>query len=331
MESITRIKLTDRFTLMHDWLKNSCQLDNIQIEPMTPDASFRRYYRITKENKTFVLMDAPPPEKSCAPFVAIDNCLREHGLSAPIIYQAQLDLGFLLLSDLGDHTYLKTLNTANANDLYQRALTALAQISRISFDLPKFSAAFMYEEWNAHKEWFLNKFLQIDFTSVEVSLNNCMQQIIQSAIDQTQVFMHRDYHSANLMVLENDVGILDFQDAFIGPVTYDVVSLLRDCYITWPEEKVMQWLNYYYQQLLAAKVIEIDAQTFQRWFDLMGLQRHIKALLTFSRKKVRDNHPQYLKHVPGTLNYIIAVSAKYPEFAVLHQFYKGKVFPLCVQ
>ena len=331
MESIATIKLTDRFALMDNWLKKTCQLENIQLAAMTPDASFRRYYRITQTEQTYVLMDAPPPEKSCSSFILIANCLRAHGLHAPNVYYAQLDAGFLLLSDLGDATYIKTLDGNNADELYRRALNALVKMANINFELPKFSAELMYDEWQAHKEWFLGKYLQIDYSAEETALNHCMELIIQSAIDQTQVFMHRDYHSANLMMLKNDVGILDFQDAFIGPITYDVVSLLRDCYIAWPAEKVTQWLSYYYQLLKAGKIMDADLQTFTRWFDLMGLQRHIKALLTFARKKVRDNHPQYLKHIPRTLNYITTVSEKYPEFADLHQFYQEKVVRLCAQ
>lgn len=331
MESIARIKLTDRFAIINDWLKNICQLENYQITVMTPDASFRRYYRIQDAKQTYVLMDAPPPEKSCEPYIRIADCLRQHGLQTPVIYHAQLDIGLLLLSDFGDDTYIKALNNSNADQLYRNALTSLAIIANISFELPKFDAEFMWQEWLSHKEWFLDKYLQMPFMQEEAALDDCMQKIIESAVNQTQVFMHRDYHSANLMVHQNDVGILDFQDAFIGPVTYDLVSLLRDCYIAWPQHDVMRWVEYYYQLLISHKIIDIDIAIFYQWFDLMGLQRHLKALLTFSRKKVRDNHPQYLKHMPRTLDYIITVSGKYPELGLLHRFYKEKVVQLCVQ
>lgn len=331
MESTARIKLTDRFALLNDWLKNTCQLENIQLIPMTPDASFRRYYRIAKNQQSYVLMDAPPPEKSCVPFVEIAKCLRAHDLHAPEVFHTQLDEGFLLLSDLGNTTYLSALNISTADSLYKQALNALAKICRIPSDLPKFTAELMQQEWFAHKEWFLEKYLQFDYSPYEAVLNQCMSLIIDAAIGQTQVFMHRDYHSANLMVLEDDVGILDFQDAFLGPVTYDLVSLLRDCYIEWPAEKVMHWVEYYYQLITEAKIINVDLPIFVRWFDLMGLQRHLKALLTFARKKVRDDHSQYLKHIPRTVNYVIAVSANYPELKGLHDFYKEHVKPLCAR
>ncbi len=181
-------------------------------------------------------------------------------------------------------------------------------------------------------EWTLHKWLGI--TSVPAAVHTCYEQLITSALEQPQVFMHRDFHSANLMVLPaQEVGILDFQDAFIGPVTYDPASLLRDCYIEWPAAKTTEWALFY------ADLLKLPEEKFIRWFDFMSIQRHIKALMTFARKAVRDNTPRYLAHVPRTLNYIITVSAAYPELDALRQFYTETVMPavqqkvpeLCVQ
>lgn len=328
MESICpHIAADERKQALEGWLQSAAGLDGVQLQPMQGDASFRRYFRITP----YVVMDAPPPRENCAPFVAIARALRNRGLQTPEIIQADLERGFLLLSDFGDHTYLKTLNKDNAAALYQRALQALANMHTChevpNHTLPLFTADFMRQEWRWHQEWFLQKYLGLN--NVSKALDDSYEKLVASAIEQPQVFMHRDYHSANLMVLPNDVGILDFQDAFIGPLTYDLASLLRDCYIDWPNAQVEKWALYYFGLLQQAGELKtVTGETFLRWFDWMGMQRHLKALMTFARKKVRDQQPQYLAHIPRTLNYIIQVSGRYPELAVLHDYY-GEVKKLC--
>jgi N-acetylmuramate 1-kinase len=187
----------------------------------------------------------------------------------------------------------------------------------------------MLKEWAWHKEWVLDKFLGLSSPLAEKSLDACYELLVESAVTQPQVFMHRDYHSANLMVLpEGKVGILDFQDAFIGPVTYDLVSLLRDCYIDWPRERVRSWALFYLQTLHDKGLLShVDDQEFLRWFDLMGMQRHLKALLTFARKHVRDHQSHYLDHIPRTLGYLLNVSQHYPEFTRLHDYLRVTVQP----
>jgi aminoglycoside/choline kinase family phosphotransferase len=246
---------------------------------------------------------------------------------APEIIHADKLQGFLLLTDFGSDTYLKTLHADNAGVLYERALNALARIQSCKAEVPPFTADFMCKEWDWHKEWVLDKWLSVLAPSQEVDV--CYEYIVESAVQQPQVFMHRDYHSANLMMLANqDVGVLDFQDAFVGPLTYDAVSLLRDCYIAWPQERVQHWALMYARLLRERGLLtNIDDQMFMRWFDLMGVQRHLKALLTFARKHVRDQQSQYLNHVPRTLSYLLNVLPHYPELNALNKYVSETVQP----
>jgi aminoglycoside/choline kinase family phosphotransferase len=308
---------------------------------MAGDASFRRYFRVHGPSSTMVAMDAPPSQENCSAFVAVAHSLRSRGLMAPEIIAADIERGFLLLTDFGDQTLLKSLNMNNADTLYGSALEALAilQAGRevAGRTIPLFTAELMWKEWAWHKEWFLVKFLGVSLGQEEAALNHCFSLLVDAAVSQPQVFMHRDYHSANLMLLSDvrsssSVGILDFQDAFIGPVTYDLASLLRDCYIDWPEAEVQRWALAYLKQLqLRGQLTQVDEQTFLRWFDFMGLERHIKALFTFARKQVRDHQPQYLKHIPRTLHYIQDVSGRYPELAALHTFFSKREITICEQ
>jgi aminoglycoside/choline kinase family phosphotransferase len=325
--------MASRQTALHAWLKTTLKEAPLTLQPMRADASFRRYFRVRSKDQTFVLMDAPPPE-NCVSFVAVANILRRLGLQAPDILAMDISQGFLLLTDFGDFTYLSVLNAANADGLYGRALEALAVLQTARgdehFKLPFFSSEFMWQEWHNYKEWFLNQWLHLDIQAIEPALTACYVALVASAVNQPQVFMHRDYHSGNLMKLPHDqVGLLDFQDAFIGPITYDLVSLLRDCYIDWPKTKVEQWVERYRLQLqqINALPASVDAATFLRWFDLMGMQRHLKALMTFARKAVRDQQPAYLAFVPRTLQYLLEVSRRYPELTALHLFLDKQVLP----
>lgn len=326
MESINELKMTEREQALIHWLQTDCAMPSVTLKPLPGDASFRRYFRLESPAASFIVMDAPPAQENCQPFVAIAKALRGLGLNTPDIIKANLQQGFLLLTDFGDVTYLKALTHDNADQLYQRALLALAELQRCrtvsDWTVPLFTRDFMWQEWAWHKEWFKDKLLGLTTTTIEQDLDACMALIIESAVSQPQVFMHRDYHSANLMVLpEGDVGILDFQDAFIGPVTYDVVSLLRDCYIDWPEQRVNVWALSYRDMLQAqGLLLDVSEETFLRWFDWMGLQRHLKALLTFARKQVRDQQSHYLKHIPRTLNYLSQTSQRYPELVALHAY-----------
>lgn len=332
MESPEELKVTERKKALEHWLCASRGWSSVSLQPMVGDASFRRYFRLYTPSGSFVVMDAPPQENTAA-FVAIAKALRAMTLQTPEILEANLEQGFLLLTDFGDLTYLKALTDQNADKLYQAALSTLAHLQECrevpAHSLPVFNNDFMLQEWAWHKEWFLDKLLGLAPIAHEKALDHCFQLLVESAVNQPQVFMHRDYHSANLMVLpDHQVGLLDFQDAFIGPVTYDVVSLLRDCYITWPQERVQQWaLSFLQKRQALGAMLDVEQQEFLRWFDLMGLERHLKALMTFARKHVRDHHSHYLTYIPATLNYVLTVSQRYPELSALHHYFQATVQP----
>jgi aminoglycoside/choline kinase family phosphotransferase len=320
---------------LEHWLNMSCRLTNYQLQLLAGDASFRRYFRVQPVNDVaLIAMDAPPEKENCRPFIAIAKALSAIGLNVPDIFHSDVAQGFLLLTDFGDSLYLKTLSIDNAEALYGKALDALAILQSCpqvpGWTVPLFTADFMYKELQLFKEWFLQRYLDLSLsTQTEKMLESFFHFLANTAAEQPQVFMHRDYHSANLMLLPmNQVGILDFQDAFFGPVTYDLVSLLRDCYIAWPDALVTKLVLQYKAKL--PSLAEVSDQQFIRWFDLMGMQRHLKALLTFSRKYCRDNDANYLQHIPRTLIYILNCSQRYSECEPFQQFLSYEVMP-CVQ
>jgi len=315
------------------WLTDQCPLASYQLDALPGDASFRRYFRVQQADRSYIAMDASVEKQSCVPFAAIARALREQGLNAPEIFASDFKQGFLLLTDFGDRTYLKELTLANAPMHYHHALDALQLMQQCKMadgTLQSFTAEFMRNELNLFREWFFEKYLALTLSdSAHKMLASCFHFLAESAAAQPQVFMHRDYHSANLMILPtNRVGILDFQDAFVGPITYDLVSLLRDCYIAWPEDMVHKLVRYFWEKIALPHV---SAEEFLSWFDLMGMQRHLKALLTFSRKYCRDNNKNYLQHIPRTLHYILTVSARYPATLPLHQFLIDTVIEKCVE
>lgn len=323
----------ERKVKFEQWLVDALDGDVLAYSAMPGDASFRTYFRVQTPSRSYVAMNAPPPE-NCQTFAAIAAALRGMGLQAPEVFSADIHNGFLLLTDFGDTTFLKAFNNSPTaelvDDLYDRALRALSVMQACRYvhgvELKPFGREWMQREWEWHQEWFLEKWLGISAAG-NTALHSCYELLMKDALLQPQVFMHRDYHSANLMVLpDNGAGILDFQDAFIGPLTYDLASLLRDCYVDWPEaetrRRVLMYAELLRKQDLLNHVTDAD---FIRWFDWMGLQRHIKALMTFARKFVRDQQPRYLAHVPRTLNYIIQVSRYYPELRALSDYYAGTV------
>ncbi len=324
------LNMTD---ILKQWLTEHCQLTAYQLAPLASDASLRRYFRIQQADRSYVAMDASLEKSSCIPYVAIANSLRKHGLCTPEIFAEDFASGFLLITDFGNRLYLNELTQANAHAHYSRALDALHRMQDCQVEnvtLKPFTAEFMRNELELFKEWFFEKHLELALSdSTTKMLASCFDFLAESAAEQPYVFMHRDYHSANLMILpDQKVGLLDFQDAFIGPVTYDLVSLLRDCYVAWPEKEVLQLVKYFWRKKALPNV---SAETFLRWFDLMGIQRHLKALLTFSRKYRRDHNANYLQHIPRTLHYILVISMRYPETWELYQFLKKNVVEKCVE
>jgi N-acetylmuramate 1-kinase len=325
-----------RFNALQDWLQPHLGIEAPQLVAITNDASFRRYFRVTMADSTYIVMDAPPDKENCKPFIDIAERLHNSGLNAPQIVASDLEQGFLLLTDLGSQLYLSALNT-QVEKLYGEALVALQRMHThtSSEGLPPYDHALLHREMDLFTDWLVDKHLNLSLSEADQErLEQCFKLLSNSALSQPQVFVHRDYHSRNLMLTpQNNPGILDFQDAVKGPVTYDLVSLLRDCYIAWPFERVNNWAKAYYKQAQQAGILEkgIDEKQFLHWFDWMGIQRHLKASGIFARLYHRDGKAGYLKDIPRTLNYIVEVGQHYPQMAFLQTFVSERVQPACEQ
>ncbi len=320
-----------RITALVDWLSNSLALDIHKLETASSDASFRRYFRVTHAGGQHIVMDAPPEKENIAPFIRIAELLQAQHIHAPIIYQKNITQGFLLLEDFGSTNLLDCLTAANADHLYQTALDTIFKLQTFldisKSRLPVYDTALLQRELDIFYEWFMDKLLGV--VAPESIKNRINPLLIATALEQPQVFVHRDFHSRNLMLLDNGtLGVIDFQDAVIGPISYDLASLLRDCYISWPKPQVEQWLRQYYERLTLAKMLTVDFQYFKRWFDFMGLQRHLKAIGIFSRLHLRDGKSTYLADIPRTLNYVSTICASYPELAEFNSFLAKQVLPI---
>ena len=326
--------MTLRTKQITHWVSNKLGISDFSIKPASSDASFRRYFRITFDGKSFIVMDAPPEKEDSRPFVEVGKLLLDVGLNVPEILEQDLEQGFLLLSDLGDRQYLPELTSDSVLDLYRDALSALhrmqsgVQISHCN--LPQYDENLLWNEMQLFREWYLTRHLQIELNSGHHALlDDMFALLIQSALEQPVVCVHRDYHSRNLMITQNNnPGILDFQDAVIGPITYDLVSLLRDCYVAWPREQVETWVRQYCDDISSGKMgLDIEPRKFLSFFELMGVQRHLKAIVIFARLNIRDDKPGYLKDIPRTLNYILDVSQRTPELEPLNTFLLKEVQP----
>ncbi|WP_448145546.1 aminoglycoside phosphotransferase family protein [Pseudomonas silesiensis] len=285
------------------------------------DASFRRYFRWEGEGRSFVVMDAPPPRENCKPFVDIAFLLAKSGINVPKIYAEDLERGFLLLNDLGNKTYLDVIDSENADDLFQDAVQALLAFQQLPMvaPLPSYDVALLRRELELFPEWYVNCELGIEFDPAQQMLwQQVSELLIESALAQPKVLVHRDYMPRNLMLSEPNPGVLDFQDAVYGPVTYDVTCLFKDAFLSWPEERVRTWLEEYWQQAGALGIpVQPDFEDFLRASDLMGMQRHLKVIGIFARICHRDGKPRYLEDVPRFFAYIEAVVARRPELAEL--------------
>lgn len=315
---------------MLDWLENDLLLTIDSCEPASSDASFRRYFRVKGAEGQFIVMDAPPDKENIGPFIRIAGLLAHSRVNVPTIFKQNLTDGFLLLEDFGPQCFLDRLNAHNANDLYQSAFDSLFALqTNTAIDncgLPGYDEPLLQRELAIFEDWFLNHTLDIQIPAPIWETVRTL--LVTSALEQPVTCVHRDYHSRNLMVLTDDsLGVIDFQDAVIGPITYDLVSLTRDCYIAWPKQQVEQWMARYYERLLQAELIACNPAQFKRWFDLMGLQRHLKAIGIFSRLHLRDGKSGYLNDIPRTLNYVTTVCAAYPELAGFGGFLQNHVLP----
>jgi aminoglycoside/choline kinase family phosphotransferase len=285
------------------------------------DASFRRYFRWQGAGRSLIVMDAPPPQEDCRPFVQVAQLLVEASLNVPLILAADLERGFLLLNDLGRQTYLDVINEDNAEALFADAMQALLAFQQLPMTapLPSYDDALLRRELQLFPEWFVQRHLGVEFSvAQQAAWQRCSQLLIDSALAQPKVLVHRDYMPRNLMLSEPNPGVLDFQDAVYGPVTYDVTCLFKDAFLSWPEARVRSWLEQYWQQARDAGVpVQAELDEFLRASDLMGVQRHLKVIGIFARICHRDGKPKYLGDVPRFFSYIEAVLARRPELAEL--------------
>lgn len=325
--------MPQRLKALNQWLKGSLSLENFVIEPASDDASFRRYFRISyPDGKTLIAMDAPPEKENCRPFVEIARNLHSKGINVPKILAENHDAGFLLLSDLGKDLYLDRLSKQNVARLYDDALRSLAtmQAGVSTQHLPSYDRSLLSREMSLFTDWLVPQLLRITLDDAQQTmLDVAFEQLILNAEEQPKVFVHRDYHSRNLMLTrEHNPGILDFQDAVSGPITYDLVSLLRDCYIRWPKDQVHDWVYGYYHLAVQTGILPDHHEAeFLHWFDLMGIQRHLKVAGIFARLYLRDGKAGYLKDIPRTLEYIIEVAEDHSEFTALGAFISQQVLP----
>jgi aminoglycoside/choline kinase family phosphotransferase len=310
----------DRLQLLSTWLAATLGNTDWAIAPASADASFRRYFRIRPGGEalghtTLIAMDAPPPMEDCRPYVEVARLLREAGTNAPEVLAADLDRGFLLLSDLGSRTYLTALNPGSAPQLYSDAIDALIRWQRTTRDgvLPPYDEALLARELALFPDWYVARHLAIKLSPSEAqTLDAAFRLILRNNLAQPSVYVHRDYHSRNLMVDDPNPGILDFQDAVLGPVTYDLVSLLRDAYITWDEERQIDWAARYWERARKAGIaVGDDFGTFWEDFEWMGVQRQLKVLGIFARLYHRDGKAAYLTDMPRVKAYLHAACARY--------------------
>lgn len=309
-----------RFERLTRWVMQDLGFAGARLERASVDASFRRYFRLTRGEDSFIVMDAPPEKEALTPFITVARLLASLGLNVPLILARDLDQGLLLLTDLGRRAYLDELLAGRDVDaLYEDALAALVTLAvkggAEASALPAYDRAALLKEMALMPEWFLGRHLERSPDAAERALiERTFETLIANALAQPRVLVHRDYHSRNLLRSAPNPGILDFQDAVFGPLTYDVVSLLKDCYIVWPESRVAGWLAHYRASLAEAGLpLAASEGEFRRWFDLMGLQRHIKVLGIFARLYYRDGKPGYLKDLPRVLAYTRAAAAAYPD------------------
>ncbi len=320
-----------RLQLLQSWLEESLpvlfqregwgKVPSGGLTPASSDASFRRYFRWQAEGRSLILMDAPPPQEDCRPFVKVAAMLAAAGGHVPRILAQDLERGFLLLDDLGSQTWLEVLDADNADELFEQALQALVKFQRLPVDnqLPAYDDALLRRELQLFPDWYLQRHLGVELDAVQqAQWQQVCDLLVASALAQPRVFVHRDYMPRNLMLSQPNPGILDFQDAVHGPLSYDVTSLFKDAFLSWPEERVQVWLQRYWHLAREAGIaVPKDFAEFHRASDLMGVQRHLKVIGIFARICHRDGKPKYLGDAPRFFAYIEAVLARRPELAVL--------------
>ena len=304
-----------RLALLTEWAKKLYS-SSIEIEKASSDASFRSYYRIRSNNDTKIIMDAPPEKEPLTSFLDITKRLSRANINVPEIFELDEDLGFILMSDLGKTKYLDKLNDETVYCLYTDALDAIHKMQTevdVS-NLKNFDSKELITEMDLFKDWFLKKHLNHDFDNEGLNnIQECFDSITKIILEIPTTFVHRDFHSRNLMITDsNNPGVLDYQDALIGPITYDAVSLLKDCYVNWDKKLITEMLSTYYKKI-KADYNNIEFDEFNFWFDVVGLQRHFKAIGIFSRLNYRDNKITFMQDIPRTYKYVDEGVNKYTE------------------
>lgn len=311
-----------RLDALTAWLQAQLPGQTLDIRPASADASFRRYFRVTlADGSTHIAMDAPPPQEDCRPFVAVRALFEAAGAHVPALRAQDVEQGFLLLSDLGSTTYLDVLDAENAPALYFDATTALIALQKASQPgvLPEYDRDRLLAEMELFPVWYVGRHLKAELSAAETTaLYEVFDHILDVNLAEPQVFVHRDYHSRNLMVTIPNPGVLDFQDAVYGPISYDLVSLFKDAYIAWEEEQTLDWLIRYWQDAKRAGLpVRGDFADFHRDYEFMGAQRHLKVLGIFARLYHRDGKDGYLKDMPRVMKHLLATASRYRELAPL--------------
>jgi aminoglycoside/choline kinase family phosphotransferase len=322
--------LDARASQARDWACAVLDRTAADFAPASADASFRRYFRLSADNGSWIVMDAPPQNEDCAPFIRIAALMRAAGLHVPDVLAQDLERGFLLLSDLGRQTYLDVLNEDNADALFADAIDALVRWQRASRPdvLPAYDAALLQRELDLFPDWYLARHLSVSFdAAAQRQWQTVCERLIAAALAQPQVYVHRDYMPRNLMPSVPNPGVLDFQDAVCGPLAYDPICLFRDAFISWPAERVEGWLRRYWTQATAAGVPVPAWPDFRRDADWIGAQRHLKVLGIFARINYRDGKPRYLADTPRFVRYVMAVAPQYPALAPLVDLFERYVLP----
>lgn len=321
-----------RIQALSRWVEHQLHLQDINLQPLGGDAGFRRYFRFAPS--PWLAVDAPPTTEDSKRFVDLATLLSQSGVRVPLIKAVDIQQGFLLVEDLGDQLVYQIIDSSNANSLYTQANQLIAQLQTIAPPnwIEQYDQAFLLREMQLCCDWFIEKLLGYSLNEAEKNqLQKIFSLLADSAIEQPQVLVHRDFHSRNLLLCDDQsLACIDFQGALKGPLTYDAVSLLRDCYVRWPAKKVHEWSLDFYQQI-ESRYDGISKDTFCRWFDWMGLQRHIKVLGIFARLHLRDNKSHYLQDLPLVIRYTLEVSRHYPELAAFAKWFDEILIPLAKQ
>ena len=324
-----------RYKDLENWLSNSIDKPIKSIAPASTDASFRSYFRVFVDNQnTYIAVDAPPEYEDSVKFVKIASLMQAMGVIVPKIIATNLQEGFLLIGDLGKETMLNAIHRqeTKAQEFYGEAIEILINIQTNGSShvegLPLYSKELLMDEMRLFVDWFCLRHLKIGPEIInDYGFEEIFEQLSVYALDQNQVFVHRDFHSRNILMSEKgEMGVVDFQDAVRGPITYDLVSLLKDCYISLPSSKIDHWVDYYFARLMDLELIDKSHQEFKLEFDLMGVQRHLKAIGIFSRLKYRDGKDSYILDIPRTMNYVYTTAKNHPFLDPLYQFIHQYVY-----